>query len=55
MVRLVWLECDECQENLHEESERNECGTSAEALAIGRRCGWVKRGKKILCWECKEG
>lgn len=55
IVRLVWLECDKCGENLHNESERQGCGTSAEALAIGRGLGWVKRKEKILCWECKAG
>ena len=55
IVRLVWLECDGCQETTQNESERHECGTVAAALTLGRSFGWVKRGKKLLCEECKEG
>lgn len=55
VAKLVWLVCDGCEENTHNESERHECGTVAEAVELGRSYGWVKRGKEILCEECKEG
>jgi len=55
VVRLVWLECDECGDSTQNESERHECGTQLDALKLARTYGWVRRGKKILCSECKEG
>jgi hypothetical protein len=55
VVRLVWLECDECKENTADTSERLQCGTSAEAWALARDFGWIKRKGKILCDECKRG
>lgn len=55
VVRLVWLECDECGDSLSDESQRHECGTQTEALKLSRKYGWVRRGKKIFCDTCKEG
>lgn len=55
IIKLVWLECDECGDSTANSSERHECATVAEALTLGRTYGWVRRGKKILCDECKEG
>lgn len=55
VVRLVWLECDECEDSTYDESQRHNCGTRLETIKLARTFGWVLRGKKILCSECKEG
>lgn len=52
-VRLIWLECDNCEDNTHSTSERHRCGTRAEAIKLARTFGWVLRDKKVFCDECK--
>jgi len=55
VARLVWLQCDGCDENTYDESYRHNCLTRDAAIKLGRKYGWTLRGKKILCVECKEG